>query len=159
MADFQIRKACLEDIAKINAIAQASFAIYLQMMAQKPYPMLDDYQKRINNGQAYVLQTEGEIAAYVVLLSEDGKILLLDAIAVAPRFQKKGFGIALMNFAEEEARRLNLAAVRLHTNEVMTENISWYKKLGYREIDRRKDKGYQRVFFEKWVTFTSPYGE
>lgn len=153
MADFLIRKACLDDVAKINAIAQASYAIYLQRMTQKPYPMLEDYQKCTNNGQAYVLQTEREIAAYVVLLSEDNKNLLLDNIAVEPRFQKKGFGIALMNFAEEEARRRNLVAIRLYTNAVMTENISWYKKLGYREIDRRKDKGYQRVFFEKWINF------
>lgn len=153
MADFLIRKACLDDVAKINAIAQASYAIYLQRMTQKPYPMLEDYQKCINNGQAYVLQTEREIVAYVVLLSEDNKNLLLDNIAVDPRFQKKGFGIALMNFAEEEARCRNLAAIRLYTNAVMTENISWYKKLGYREIDRRKDKGYQRVFFEKWINF------
>lgn len=153
MADFLIRKACLDDVAKINAIAQASYAIYLQRMAQKPYPMLEDYQKCTNNGQAYVLQTEREIVAYVVLLSEDNKNLLLDNIAVDPRFQKKGFGIALMNFAEEEVRRRNLAAIRLYTNAVMTENISWYKKLGYREIDRRKDKGYQRVFFEKWINF------
>ena len=39
----------------------------------------------------------------------------------------------------------------------MTENLELYPRLGYREIDRRLDQGFQRVFFSKrlWPSETS----
>jgi hypothetical protein len=54
-----------------------------------------------------------------------------------------------MEFAEEVARRRGLDRVSLYTNEVMTENLSMYGHLGYREVARRTEAGYRRVFMEK----------
>lgn len=54
-----------------------------------------------------------------------------------------------MAVAEEEARRLRLATVTLYTNELMSENIELYKKLGYRETERKTEQGYQRVYMSK----------
>ena len=31
----------------------------------------------------------------------------------------------------------------------MTENVAWYPHLGYTEVDRRTDGGFDRVFFCK----------
>lgn len=47
------------------------------------------------------------------------------------------------------ARGLN--RLSLYTNEVMTENLAIYSRLGYREVDRREAEGYRRVFMEKYI--------
>ena len=37
----------------------------------------------------------------------------------------------------------------------MTENLRWYKRLGFKEIKRSTEEGYQRVYFKKHVYSTS----
>jgi ribosomal protein S18 acetylase RimI-like enzyme len=54
-----------------------------------------------------------------------------------------------MAHAEAEARVLGLPELRLYTNELMTANVAWYPRLGYRETERRAERGFARVFFEK----------
>ncbi len=149
--NFIIRQARYEDGKQLIAIAQTSYSVYLERMEKKPFPMCDDYYQRINNDQAYVLETGGCIVAFLILLEEEGTSLLLDNIAVHPDFQKKGFGLALMRFAEDEARRRKYPMIKLYTNAAMTENQVWYAKLGYQETERRQDKGYQRIFFQKFI--------
>jgi hypothetical protein len=54
-----------------------------------------------------------------------------------------------MGFAEEQARKHRIERLALYTNEVMTENRAIYARLGYREIDRRVEDGYRRIYMEK----------
>jgi GNAT superfamily N-acetyltransferase len=68
---------------------------------------------------------------------------------VHPDAQGTGLGRRLMDFAEEQARRGGFRRLTLYTNEVMTENLGMYEHLGYKEVERRRDEGYRRVFMEK----------
>jgi len=97
-----------------------------------------------------VLEEAGEPVALIVLRPEEDAIFV-ENIAVDPAAQRKGHGRALLAFAEDEARRLGLSAIRLYTNAAMTENLAYYPRLGFRETDRREEDGYNRVFFEKRV--------
>jgi ribosomal protein S18 acetylase RimI-like enzyme len=54
-----------------------------------------------------------------------------------------------MDFVEEQARAGGYGEIRLYTHERMTENIPYYEKLGYVEVERRVEDGYHRVFFRK----------
>jgi hypothetical protein len=47
--------------------------------------------------------------------------------------QGTGLARALMDFAEQQAMKLRLPRLTLHTNEVMTEDQAIYVHLGYRE--------------------------
>jgi hypothetical protein len=40
-------------------------------------------------------------------------------------------------------------AVHLYTNEMMTDNLSIYPKLGYVQVALRTEHGFKRVYFEK----------
>ena len=51
--------------------------------------------------------------------------------------------------AEARARAQGLARVRLYTNEVMAENLAFYRRLGYREEDKRLEDGYSRIYLVK----------
>ncbi len=40
---------------------------------------------------------------------------------------------------------------QLYTNELMHENIDWYRNSGFREIARREEHGFKRVYFKKTI--------
>ena len=60
-----------------------------------------------------------------------------------------GVGRALLSYAETHARRHGLDTLRLYTNAAMAENLALYRRLGYREDDRRGEHGFERVFLSK----------
>jgi len=144
-----IRRAGPPDQAAIEAIVRAAYSIYLARIGKPPGPMLDDYGQLIAARAVSVLEEPaGDIAGIVVLLSKPDH-LLLDNIAVRPDRQGCGLGRRLIAFAEEAARRLGFAELRLYTHARMTENVALYGRLGFIEIGRAEQAGYERVFMTK----------
>lgn len=151
MSDFELgqpRPARIEETEAVRNLVVSAYTHYVARMGKPPGPMLDDYARRIADGQAWVVETGGAIAGLVVL-EDDGDALLLDNIAVAPSAQGKGLGRALMAFVETEARRLGHPQVRLYTNALMTENIVLYGRLGFHETGRLSEDGFDRVYMCK----------
>ncbi len=74
---------------------------------------------------------------------------MIENVAVRTDAQGRGIGRALIGFAEQRARDLQLSEVRLYTHELMTENLALYARLGYAETHRRSEGGFGRVFFAK----------
>lgn len=151
MKKYSIRLATQADEAVFREIAEASFAKYLERMDRKPFPMLDDYGTHINAGHAWVLEDIDGIEGYVVLIPQND-CLMLDTIAVRPKCQHSGYGRALVAFAENKARGMGWNRITVYTNEAMLENLAWYPALGYSEYDRRVENGYNRVFFQKYLS-------
>ena len=144
-----IRLAQPEDRAAIDTIVRAAYAVYIPRIGKPPGPMLDDYAVLIAGGAVSVIEeADEEIAALIVLLPKPDH-LLLDNIAVRPDRQGRGFGRALVEFAEQEARRQGFTEIRLYTHETMTENIALYLRIGFIESGRGNDSGYDRVFMVK----------
>ena len=112
--------------------------------------MLADYEALIQEGAVYVL-TEGNVVAGVLVMKPVKGTVLVDNVAVHPSSQGSGLGRALMRFTEKFAREGGLRRIDLYTNELMTENIAFYEGLGFREIDRRLDGGYRRVFMSREI--------
>ncbi len=126
----------------------AAYAMYVERIGKPPGPMLDDYGALIAQGTVSVLEADEVIAAIIVLLPKPDH-LLLDNIAVRPTRQGQGLGRRLIEFAENEARRLGYPELRLYTHEKMTENIALYRRLGFEETGRGREAGYDRVFMTK----------
>ena len=146
-----IRCARPGDADAMRQLVQDAYGHYIARMGKPPGPMLDDYDRRIADGQAWVLEEGGRLAGLLVLEDAEGSALLLDNVAVAPSAQGKGHGRALVAFAEEEARRRGHGEVRLYTHVLMTENLGLYGRLGFRETGRVSEKGYERVYMAKAV--------
>jgi ribosomal protein S18 acetylase RimI-like enzyme len=117
-------------------------------MGRPPGPMLDDYAARISEGVVWVLEEGAGIAAIIVLVPAR-HYLLLDNIAVSPARQGSGLGRRLLAFAEAEALRLGYREIRLYTHQTMVENQRLYASIGYEEIGRGSEAGYDRVFMSK----------
>jgi GNAT superfamily N-acetyltransferase len=146
-----IRCARPEDADAIRRLVLDAYGHYIARMGKPPGPMLDDYDRRIADGQAWVLEEDGRLAGVLVLEDAPGGALLLDNVAVPPSAQGKGHGRPLVAFAEEEARRRGHGEVRLYTHVLMTENLGLYGRLGFRETGRVSEKGYERVYMAKAV--------
>ncbi|SRR6266851_2088461 len=153
-----IRRARPEDRAAVEAIVHAAYAVYVERIGKRPGPMLDDYARLIADGMVSVLADADRTIAAIIVLVPQPDHLLLDNIAVRPDRQGQGLGRQLVEFAENEARRLGHAELRLYTHEKMTENIGLYTRLGFVETGRGHQAGYDRVFMRKYVA-TDPPGE
>ena len=145
-----IRPARPDEATWVRALVRRAYTLYIPRMGKEPAPMLADYGTLIAAGQVHVLEEGREAIAAIVIYPKDDA-LFIENIAVDPIAQGKGYGRALLDFAEQEARRLGLEALRLYTNAAMTENLAYYPGRGFRETGRREEEGYKRVFFEKRV--------
>ncbi|WP_298877920.1 bifunctional helix-turn-helix transcriptional regulator/GNAT family N-acetyltransferase [uncultured Bradyrhizobium sp.] len=68
---------------------------------------------------------------------------------VAPSARGLGLGKRLMDTAEDAARSLDIALLRLDTNSALPEAGQLYRTTGWREIPRFNDDPYPDLFFEK----------
>jgi GNAT superfamily N-acetyltransferase len=148
-----IRPARPDEDAVLRDVVHAAYRNYIARIGKPPGPMLDDYARRIADGQAWVLEDaapegDGRIVG-VLVLEEGAEGFLLDNIAVLPDCQGKGHGRALIAFAEAAARRRGWPEIRLYTHALMTENIALYARIGFAETHRVSEKGYDRVYMTK----------
>ncbi len=146
-----VRAARSADTSVVRDLVRASYSKYVERIGKEPAPMLDDYASHIAAGEVWVAVKDGEVLGVLVMRAVE-EHLFVDNVAVRPDQQGRGLGRALMAFAEEEAIRNGLWEIRLYTNEKMFENLAVYEKLGFEEIERRLDSGYQRVFMRKMVS-------
>ncbi len=148
-----IRPAIIDDCPAIVACVRQAYAKYIVRIGAKPAPMLSHYPELIARGVIHVLEDleSGELRGLIVLWPADDA-MFVDNVAVDPRYQNRGFGRQLMAFAEKYALSAGLTRVRLYTNETMTEDLAFYRRLGFEETERRMEEGYKRVFLRKTLT-------
>jgi GNAT superfamily N-acetyltransferase len=125
-------------------------------MGREPAPMTADYEALIGRHEVWVACEDDTLEGVLVLHVAGQDALLLENVAVTPAKQGRGIGRALLGFAEQYARDLGLSEIVLYTNELMTENLRLYPRLGYVETDRRVEDGYSRVYFRKALTPATP---
>lgn len=144
-----IRRAVADDEAAVRDCAEQAYAHYVPLIGQKPAPMLADFRARIAAGHVYLSSGEhGELQGFIVFFALE-QHMFLENVAVSKTGRGKGIGKALIQFCEAQAARLGLGSVRLYTNAKMTDNLSIYPRLGYLEVQRRLEDGFDRVYFEK----------
>lgn len=143
-----IRPALLKEAVALADCAHLSYQIYVERIAQKPAPMLEDYVQIIQKNQVWIADYDGSVAGFVVLkLTSDG--FLLDNLAVHPDYQRLGVGSALLAHAEGQAKAQGYSSIYLYTHEKMLENQRLYANKGYLEYERREEEGFSRVFMRK----------
>ncbi len=148
MPQNHIRLATPDDQSAIETIVEAAYSGYVVRMGMKPLPMLDDYAAHIASGQAHVLEDLGKIQGILILIPEESE-MMLDNVAVMPSAKGRGYGRALLQFAESTAKAYRFKSIRLYTSVTMVENIALYQHIGYEETHRLDENGRKRVFMRK----------
>jgi GNAT superfamily N-acetyltransferase len=145
-----VRLAAPAEAGTLHAIARDAYTHYVPRIGREPAPMSADYGAAVRDGEAWVAVDQGQVIGFAVLIAQPDH-LLLENLAVRPSRQGRGAGSLLLALAEDEARRLRLAEIRLYTNEAMTENLAYYPRHGYAETHRAEHDGFRRVFFRKRI--------
>jgi ribosomal protein S18 acetylase RimI-like enzyme len=143
-----VERAKAEDVFAIKIMVVAAYSKYIERLGKLPAAMNSDYDKLLETQNVYVLRLGGRVVGSI-LLSRDGDAIKVNNLVVDPSAQGRGYGRALMDYAEYMARAQGLAAVTLFTNEKMHENIALYMKIGFTETGRKAEDGFNRVFFRK----------
>ena len=148
LSEYTARAAAQDDASGAAACASAAYEHYVARNGLVPVPMRQDYAEVIRDFQVTVVEHDGDIVAVLALdVTDEG--FLLDNVAVAPAHQGKGLGRALLEYAESEARRQGFDSIYLYAQEIMTENIALYRRIGYVEYARRVEFGLPRVYLRK----------
>jgi len=135
----------------LTDIAEQAYRIYLDRMDRPPAPMLADYGRLIEDSEVWLVETLDGVAGFIEL-RERPDYLEAANLAVPPDSQGQGLGRQLVELAERRAVEQGHTELRLYTNEVMTENLSFYRHLGFVETGRREQDGYRRVFLSRMIT-------
>jgi len=112
------------------------------------YPSRDIFLSDIEKKNLFILKNNSGIIGCIALshekdieytdvkwLTKDDKNLYLHRLAVDPKFQKKGIGKLLMDFAEDFARDNKFKSVRLDTFSKNERNNRFYRSRKYTKLD------------------------
>jgi len=149
-SDHSFRPAIGGDASKVSALVNAAYGHYVERIGMLPGPMTDDYAEVIRSSQVTVAESHGAIVGVIVLNTTD-EGFVIENVAVHPSHRGKGLGKALLEFAEDEARRAGFDSIYLYTHEKMTENLALYSKIGYVEYDRRSQGEFSLVYMRKYL--------
>ena len=138
----------LNDIMKmINNCANDLISKNIFQWNEK-YPSRDIFLSDIEKKNLFILKNNSGIIGCIALshekdieynnvkwLTKDDKNLYVHRLAVDPKFQKKGIGKLLMDFAEDYARDNKFKSVRLDTFSKNERNNRFYKSRKYTKLD------------------------
>lgn len=156
MADtFSIQPAQSADLSFLENCAREAYAQYVDAIGREPAPMLFDFRSRLADTPIEIMVSDGQPVGYIVWYLRDGD-LFLESIAIAPSHLGRGYARRAINFLEEQARMAKRDAIVLYTNEKMTSNLSLYPHLGFVETGRKREDGFQRVYFRKNLAIPCP---
>lgn len=136
MRDIGIRQGRPEDVAAITTLTRQAYAKWIPLIGREPLPMLANYAEAITRHRFDLLFVGSDLAALIEteLRPED---LFIENVAVAPGFQKRGFGRRLLAHAEALALEARRNRIRLFTNGRFLANLNLYTALGY-EVEREE---------------------
>ena len=109
----------------------------------------DAAQLRPPHGAFIVAVSDGEPVACGGVQTIAAGVGEIKRMWVHDAWRGAGLGSRLLHHIEERCRHLGHRAIRLDTNESLTEAIAMYRAAGYRSIERYNDNPYATHFFEK----------
>jgi ribosomal protein S18 acetylase RimI-like enzyme len=133
----RIRNAEPSDLAVVQQIsADAYIGAYVPVLGYIPQPAEEDYSTRIGRHEVWIIERDGHAVGVAVLEARPDHLLVY-SIAVRPTEQRRGYGRALLVFADQRAAAIGVPEIRLFTNIRMKRNIALYRRHGYAEVGTR----------------------
>ena len=143
-------KAALAIAIIEDADVEAVSALWQRCGLIRPWndPRADIALARRGPNSAILIGREGDAIAASVLVGHDGHRGWVYYVAVDPDHQKKGFGRAIMNAAEDWLRRAGIEKLQLMVRPGNEAVRAFYESVGYGEQPR--------VIFAKWLDGREP---
>ena len=126
-----LRRATAADVEAIRTLIRAAYARWVPVLGREPAPMVADHERAVRINRIDLADAAGEPVGLIEMAFE-ADCLLIESVAVAPTWQRRGLGRALLAHAQTVAAAAGRRTTRLYTNARMTENIRLYEAAGYR---------------------------
>jgi len=131
-----LRLAVASDAAAITRLTRSAYAKWVAVLGREPRPMAADYVQALRTNRFDLLYIDGVPAGLIETMQEaDG--VLIENVAVAPPFQRRGCGRRLIAHVEQLYATFGQDRIRLYTNALFAGNVALYERLGYR-VDREQ---------------------
>lgn len=128
--ELTFRCAIAADAPAVVALVRQAYAKWVALIGREPRPMAADYDAAIRDHRIDLLCDGDRIVALIETVGEP-ETLLIENVAVAPDYQRRGLGRRLIAHAERLAAEAGYSEVRLYTNARFVENVALYRRLGY----------------------------
>ena len=149
MEQIAIRPARQEELEDIWALVRRAVA-HMNGLGNpqwgEDYPTLDFYAGDLYRGELYAALVEGRLAGVACINTAESPeydplpwgtsrpAVVIHRMAIDPAFQRRGVGSALFAFAEGEARRRGIAAMRTDTYSLNDRMQALIRKMGFSKV-------------------------
>ncbi|NKB52872.1 MAG: GNAT family N-acetyltransferase [Rhizobiaceae bacterium] len=148
MKNILLRPAKTEDLDFVRQCAERAYEIYVERIGKPPAPMIADFWAALTKQHLNIACLDRSPVGFVVSYVR-GDHLFVENVAIHPDHQGQGIAKKLFSLLEQRCKLNGLSSIELYTNEKMTENLTFYPNLGFCETDRRREAGFNRVYFRK----------
>jgi GNAT superfamily N-acetyltransferase len=134
-----------------------AFEAYIQRALAEEIDRITDYYREHDGGFWVAIQNDGLVGTFgLERAASDAMELRRTYVDAAAR--RNGIGRRMLQYAEDECRRRNVARLELSTAEIQSAAIALYKNAGYQllrediaEIESNKTvgSGLRRLYFQK----------
>jgi N-acetylglutamate synthase-like GNAT family acetyltransferase len=139
----RIRKAMIEDLEEILAVINTTNRLFYKEIIppdrfKDPFMTREELKQEFEQKDFYVCELESRIvgvAAFETSATHFGLVGIVTRMYVLPQFQRRGIGTALIAEIESKAREQCVEEILIWTDPKASWAISFYKKVGYEEID------------------------
>ena len=135
----KIRKAKKKDLKEIGKLMLEEFSKYPFNEKASLKSVIKSLEFYFKDSEIYVSKNQKEIVGVLVFQIEqwwEGKIIIIQDLAVSEKFQKQNIGKELMVFLENYAKKKEVKRIYFETNK-KSPTIKFYEKLGYK-INKNK---------------------
>ncbi len=138
-----IRRAAKGDLSEVLAVINTTNRLfYKEIVPPERFkdPFLSDEElcREFERKDFYVVELEGRIVGVAALETSATRLGLVGVVTrmyVLPQVQRRGIGRALISRIEGAARERGLGEILIWTDPKAQWAVSFYKKLGYHEIE------------------------
>ncbi|MCC2029431.1 GNAT family N-acetyltransferase [Microbacterium tenebrionis] len=138
------------DAGEVLTVQRAAFVSEALIYGSADMPpltqTLEQLRAEIAENDGWVARVDGRLVGAIRAV-QDGDLLMIGRIAIAPDMQGEGVGRALLEAAEEAS---TAAQAELFTGSLSEANIRLYEACGYAQTQRvPQDDGTEQVFLRK----------
>ena len=150
-AEITIRRADLIEVDIIRAIIKDAYKSVRKQLSRRPGALgegLDKISRQIQMGNQYVALVGTNIVG-CMRVSLRGQSGLISRIAVKTSHRKRRIGTMLIDYGENLLEHMNATSVDIDVYGAINEQLAFYEKMGYEEIERTVREGEEIVVMRK----------